>query len=339
MAELITRLNRTVRIGGRAVSSRLLLAPMAGLTHVAFRELAAEYGGFGLMFTEMCSAKALQVENPRVSPVFRWRAEELPYLSCQIFGADPETMARAAGRIASEGFFGVDINMGCSVAAVCKQGAGAALLREPDRAVEVVAGVRAAVSIPVTVKLRTGWTCDPGPAAELAARLAGAGADALIFHPRVAPDRRSRPPKWDHIRLVKQAVAIPVFGNGEVFHGSDCLRMLRETGCDGVAVGRMALARPWIFAEWTRGMEPADDIYQACAHRLLDLLEKHFAPVDALRRYKNWIGYFAANFTYGHTFAKRVRRTGDISAARRQVDAFFSTRPARNSAPNMNLFR
>ncbi|MCF8024678.1 MAG: tRNA-dihydrouridine synthase family protein [Desulfobacteraceae bacterium] len=311
---------------------------MAGLTNVAFRELAAEYGGFGLMFTEMCSAKALPAENPRVSSVFGWRGPELPYLVCQIFGADRAVMARAAKRIESEGFFGVDINMGCSVAAICKQGAGAALLRVPGRAAELVAEVRQAVTIPVSVKFRTGWSDSPRPALELAGRLAEAGADAFVFHPRVAPDRRSRPPKWSHIQAVKEAVGIPVFGNGEVFSEHDCVRMIETTGCDGVAIGRMALARPWIFAQWARGFEPGGDIYQKCAHRMLELLEKHFEPINALRRYKKWIGYFAANFTYGHGFASRVGRAADIAEARKTVENFFCTDPARNTFPNMNLF-
>ena len=339
MNDLISRLNDPVRIRGSVVYPRLFMAPMAGLTHVAFRELAAEYGGYGLMFTEMCSAKALPSENPRVSAVFRWRARELPHLVCQIFGADPARMARAAGRIESEGFFGVDINMGCSVAAICKQGAGAALLREPDRAAEVVSAVRKAVSIPVSVKFRTGWQDAPEPAVDLARRLAAAGADALTFHPRVAPDRRSRPPKWDYIRAVKQAVDIPVFGNGEVFSQDDCLRMLADTGCDGVAIGRMALARPWIFAQWTRGFVPSAEIYPHCAHRMLDVLEKYCEPVNALRRYKKWLVYFAANFTYGHRFATLVKGAADIPAAHRAVDAFFQSDPGRSRTPNMNLFR
>ncbi|MFW5908558.1 MAG: tRNA dihydrouridine synthase [Desulfosalsimonas sp.] len=329
--------NQGVCIRGQKVAPALLLAPMAGFTHVAFRELVAEYGGFGLMFTEMCSAKALPSENPTVSPVFRWRDAELSFLFCQIFGSEPATMARAARRIEAEGFCGVDINMGCSVAAICKQGAGAALLKNQEKALAIVTAVRQSVSIPVTVKFRTGWSNSPGPAVDLAAGMAEAGADALIFHPRVAPDRRLRPPKWDYIKAVKQAVDIPVFGNGEVFSENDCVRMIETTGCDGTAIGRMALARPWIFAQWTKGFEPEYGIYKNCAHRMLKLLEKHFEPVNALRRYKKWIGYFAANFKYGHSFAGLVRRAEDSAGARHAVDAFFHDAPPLNTTPNMNL--
>lgn len=330
--------NRDVNFRDKKIAPGLLAAPMAGFTHVAFRELVSEFGGFGLMFTGMCSAKALPSENPRISPVFRWLDAELPFLFCQIFGGEPEIMARAARRIEAEGFAGVDINMGCCVAAICKQGAGAALLKDQQRAVRIAAEVRQAVSIPVTVKFRTGWSDSPGPARDLAAGLAEAGADALIFHPRVAPDRRLRPPKWEYIGVVKQAVDIPVFGNGEVFSENDCVRMMETTGCDGVAVGRMALARPWIFAQWTKGFEPEEDIYQNCAHRMLQLTEEHFEPTAALRLYKKWIGYFAANFVFGHSFAALVRKAADSGQAHRAVDEFFRQDPQLNTLPNMNLF-
>lgn len=127
----------------------MVLAPMAGIGHVAFRELIAEQGGCALLFTGMCSAKAVPHENPAISMVFRWRTRELPFTVCQIFGSDPDDMARAARRIEKEGFFGVDLNFGCSVAAICKKGCGAALLKTPDQAVRIVAAVRQAVDIPV----------------------------------------------------------------------------------------------------------------------------------------------------------------------------------------------
>jgi nifR3 family TIM-barrel protein len=336
---VISGVDKDIEIGGRNVCGRLLLAPMAGLTHVAFRQLVAEYGGYGLLFSEMCSAKALPAENRAVSSVFRWEDNELSRLVCQIFGSDAFVMAKAAKRIQAEGFFGVDINMGCSVAPICKQGAGAALLKDPLRAVAIVEAVRDAVSIPVFVKYRTGWTDSPEPAMDLGQRFARAGADALVFHPRVAPDRRARPPKWDYIRAVREAVSVPVFGNGEVFSQKDCTDMLQSTGCHGVALGRLALARPWIFAQWALGFQPPKDIYHHCAHRMLDLLENHFEPVNALRRYRKWIVYFSANFIYGHMFAARVRKASDISCARRAVDAFFASDPSLGKSPNRNFFQ
>ena len=196
---------------------------------------------------------------------FMWRKEELPHLVCQLYGDDPEIMARAAERVAADGFMGVDINFGCSVAVVCKHNCGAALLKDPVRAGKIVSAVRKAVPLPLFVKYRTGWQDDVAGAVDMARRFADEGADALTFHPRVAPDRRSRQPKWAYIGKVKSAVSIPVFGNGNVFDLRDCERMVSETECDGVAVGRLAVARPWTFAQWTDGFAPDACIYRRCA--------------------------------------------------------------------------
>ncbi len=134
---------------------------MTFLGNIAFRELLSQYGGYGLLFSEMCSAKTVPHENRFVSPCFRWRDEERSHLVCQIFGADPLEMAEAARRIEDEGLFGVDINFGCSNTTICRRNCGAALLKNPDLAAAIVAEVRGAVSFPLTVKFRTGWRDDP----------------------------------------------------------------------------------------------------------------------------------------------------------------------------------
>jgi len=332
-------LNTPLQIGNRAISKRLILSPMSGLTHVAFRELAAQFGGYGLLYTEMCSSKTVPHENRYVSPVFRWRDEELPYLVCQIFGNDPQIMAAAARRIEVEKFFAVDINFGCSVSAIWKQNCGAALLKTPDIAAEIVKAVRGAVSIPVIVKFRTGWEDRVDNAVELARRFEDAGADALIFHPRVAPDRRSRPPKWEYIGHVKQAVSIPVFGNGDVFTPADGEKMIAVSGCDGIALGRIAIAKPWIFAQWTDGFVEDADIYRQTLKQMLALLNHHYETVTAVRKFKKMSVYPAALFKYGHDFHKRLCRPTDPTGIEAEVDAFFNVRPALVDTPNMNLFR
>ena len=334
---LAALLNRPLAVGGRRIANRLVLAPMTFLGHVAFRQLVTEQGGCGLLWTEMCSSRSIPRENPRVSAVFRWRESELSTLVCQLFGSDPAVMAEAARRVEAEGFFGVDINFGCSVGAICKRDCGAALLKDPLRAERIVAAVRRAVRIPLFVKYRTGWTDDPAPAVALAERFQDAGADALVFHPRVAPDRRSRPPRWSYIGLVKRAVSIPVFGNGNVFAAEDCLRMLTQTGCDGVALGRIAVARPWIFADWTGGMTPEPDIDRETALRLAALLEDHFDPDRALRRYKKFATYFSSNFRFGHTLFSRLKNAANMADVRRTLDSFFSADPERNRRPNLNF--
>lgn len=331
-------LNTPLDIGGRRIEKRLLLAPMSGLGNVAFRELLTKYGGPGLMFMEMCSAKTIPRENRHVSPVFRWRDAELPRLVCQIFGSEPEDMAAAARRIEAEGFFGVDLNFGCSVARICKRNCGAALLKSPDRAVRIVEAVRRAVSLPVFVKFRTGWEDRPEPAVQLARHFEAAGADALTFHPRVAPDRRARPPRWAYIGRVKSAVSIPVFGNGNVFSGRDCESMISQTGCDGVAVGRIAVAKPWIFSEWTSGEQFRAAAYAGMFNRLIDLLEAHYDHTRAIRRFRKTAVYMVAFFRYGHAFNKRLRNAENFEEIRMKIAEFCQKPPELFEGPNLNFF-
>jgi nifR3 family TIM-barrel protein len=339
LATLGSLLNRPLSIGGRLLAKRLVFAPMTFLGHVAFRELLGGFGGYGLLFSEMCSAKTVPGENRFVSRYFRWRDEELPFLACQVVGSEPERMADAAQRIEAEGFFGVDVNFGCSTATICRQSFGAAVLRDPDLAGRIVDRIRRAVRIPLTVKFRTGWQDDPAAAVGMGRRFEDAGADAVTFHPRVAPDRRARAPKWEYIGRLKQALRIPVFGNGNVFDADGCLRMLRQTGCDGVALGRIAVARPWTFAEWCDGYKPGPDIFEKTAKRLLELTARHFDERAAIRRFRKFIYYFAANFRFGHTLYAKVQSSAGLAELQEALDAFFSIPPERTSAPNMNYFQ
>lgn len=332
-------LNCPLNIGKTAIDGRLTLAPMTLLGHVAFRELLAGFGGYGLMFGEMCAARRIPNEDPARSAYFCWREEEKNQLVMQIFGADPTQMATAAAIIEDKGLFGVDLNFGCAMANICKQKCGAALLKTPELAVRIVETVRRAVGCPLFVKFRTGWTDDPDIPATLARQFQSAGADALTFHPRVAPDRRARPPRWDYIRRVKEAVTIPVFGNGNVFDEIDCRQMMEATGCDGVAIGRMAVARPWIMAEWTGKIQPGPDIYRQTAFNMLDLMQKHFDEGRALRRYKKFALYYSANFKFAHSFFKRTGNAASTDEMRKALEAFFRSGPETTKQPNMNFFQ
>jgi len=335
---LTTVLNHSIQIGNRRIDKRLIMAPMTFLGHVALRRVIGEFGGFGLLWTEMCNAKRVPTENRAVSPFFRWQDNELPYLVCQIFGEEPERMAMAAQRIESEGFFGVDVNFGCSVKTICNQNCGAALLKHPALAERIVAAIRKSVSIPLWVKFRTGWQDDPAYAVDLACRFEAAGADALIFHPRVSPDRRSRPPKWAYIGRVKEAVSIPVFGNGNVFDRDDCLRMLDSTGCDGVALGRLAVAQPWVFAAWTMEMAVTPEVYTTSVRRVSTYLLEHFGEDRALRRFRRFSLYFSANFRFGHTLYSSIMGAGNMAAALNACTRFLESSPELNQRPNMNFF-
>ena len=338
ITELSKQLNQALSVGQKTIEKRLILSPMAFLGNVAFRELVADFGGYGLLFTEMCSAARIPHENRYTSSCFRWRDEECSRLVCQIFGADPSIMAEAARRIENEGFFGVDLNFGCSDLSICRRKCGAAILKDPDMAAKIVTAVREAVSIPLFVKFRTGWRDDPRLPVDLAKRFENAGADDLTFHPRVAPDRRARPPKWEYIGRVKQAVSIPIFGNGNVFDRGDCLDLLQKTDCDAVAIGRIAVAKPWIFAEWTDGLETQTEIYLNSAIRLAKLLERHYDPPKAIRRFKRFALYFSANFRFGHTLYGWISSAPDMARVEDVLCRFFETTPDIISRPNMNFF-
>ncbi|VVS92917.1 tRNA dihydrouridine synthase [Desulfoluna spongiiphila] len=327
-----------ITIGGKEIPNRLFLAPLAGLGHVAMRQIIDEFGSCGLFFSEMCSARALPGENRLISPMFRWRDQEAKRLVMQIVGAAPLDMALAAERIEQEGLFGVDINFGCSVAGICKKESGAAVLRDPDRAEAIVREVRNATTLPLFVKYRTGWTDDPVFAADMARRFEDAGADALVFHPRVSPDRRSRPPKWQHIKAVKESVAIPVFGNGNVFTPADLARMVDTTGCDGVSLGRIAIARPFVFAEMLEGKTFGPEIYPQVALRFLDLVEEAFDAGYAVRLFKKFVLYFAANFKFGHPVFKQLAYADTLDGLRENVHQTFAEPLDLASTPNLNLF-
>ena len=327
-----------LKVGSAVLSSRLALAPMGGLGHVALREVVAGFGGYGFMVTEMCNARAVPQESRLLSPVFRWRDGEAGSLVCQIFGGEPGEMAAAARRIEAEGLLGVDINMGCSVAAICKKGYGAALLKDPVRAVDIVQAVREAVRCPVMVKFRSGWENTPDLAVDLARRFEDAGADLLTFHPRVAPDRRSRPPRWEHIRAVARAVSIPVFGNGNVFSAADCARMLDETGCAGVSVGRMAIARPWIFAELAGIFTPDEDVFLRTTLAVIEAMWRHYEPTRAIKMYKKFAPYLAANFVFGHSLWPALVRGETREDMAGNAVRVLGARPQVASTPNAFLF-
>ena len=331
-------LTRPLKIKDKSIKTRLLLSPMSGLSHIAFREIIDQFGGCGLLFSEMSSAKAIPKENPKYSKVFKWRNEEKQNLVWQILGGEPESMARAAVRIEEEGFFGVDLNFSCSTSFICKRKQGAEILKTPDHAIKIVSAIRKEISLPIFVKFRTGWTDDPQPAVNLAMALETAGADALVFHPRVAPDRRTRPPKWDYIKLVKNSVSIPVFGNGNVFTKEDCKEILEQTGCDGVSLGRIAISRPWIFAQWVNGYEPDLETYEKTICILLELLAKYFEPNIAIKRFRKFSHYFCANFMFGHSLLSQIYKSKSLDQIKKVFEKYFLKDPKLCYKPNANLF-
>jgi tRNA-dihydrouridine synthase B len=228
--------------------SPFILAPMAGMTDTAFRRLVKRHGGCGLVVTEMVSSEGLVRGIDRTLEYAEFTEEERP-VSVQIFGGDPDTMARAAVVVERLGADVVDVNMGCPVPKIAKGHAGCSLMRQPAQAAEIVRAMTRAVSIPVTVKMRAGWDDHEVTAPELAQRVEQAGAAAIAVHGRTAAQSYTGRADWDLIGRVARAVSIPVFGNGDCVEAADLVARRREAGVAGILVGRGVLRNPWIFAQ------------------------------------------------------------------------------------------
>ncbi len=225
----------------------IVAAPMAGISNHATRLIAREFG-CGLVFTEMISAKALCYDNPKTFQLMEMRGERQPVVM-QIFGSEPETVARGARIMEAHGAQLIDINMGCPVPKVVRNGEGAALMRTPDLARAIVEATVRAVSVPVSVKIRKGWDEAHENAVDFARQMESAGASAVTVHGRTRAQYYSGAADWGAIARVKAAVRVPVIGNGDIFRPEDGKAMLRETGCDGVMLGRGALGRPWLYRQ------------------------------------------------------------------------------------------
>ena len=241
-----------MRIARVMIDPPVVLAPMSGITDVSFRRLCREQGA-GLVCTGMISANAMHYARPprgsrKTDDLLAFSEDERP-VCAQVFGAEPEIVAEAAAEVERRGADVIDLNMGCAVPKVLRARSGVALMADPERAEEMVRAVTAAVRVPVTVTIRRGWRDHGEQAVAFARRCERAGAAAITVHPRWANQQFRGRAEWSVIGEVKSAVGIPVIGNGDIRSGADALRMVEETDCDAVMIGRAALGNPWVFGE------------------------------------------------------------------------------------------
>lgn len=264
------------QIGNVTIKNKIVLAPMAGYSNTSFRKIIKEMGA-GLIYAEMVSDKALTYQNQKTLDLLKMSEEERP-IAQQIFGSDVETFVNAA-KIVEEKMHPdiIDINMGCPVPKVAVSAqAGSALLKNPDKIKEIVSSVVNAVSVPVTVKIRLGWDEKSINCVEVAKVIESAGASAITLHARTRSDGYSGHARWEYIKKVKEAVRIPVIGNGDIKSAKDAKRMLEETGCDAVMIGRGVLGNPWLIKECVEYLNTGKMIETATFEERIAMMKKHF---------------------------------------------------------------
>jgi len=300
-----------MQIGNLTLDNNVILAPLAGITNLPFR-LLAKSSGCGLVCSEMISANGLVYQSGRTEQMIDSAPEEKP-LSVQIFGSDPGIMAEAAAIVESKGADIVDINFGCSVRKVIKTGSGVALMRTPDRAKALLAAVRKAIRIPLTIKIRSGWDASGREALKIAEIAQNCGVDAIAVHPRTAGQQFRGRADWSIIAAVKKNVGIPVIGNGDIVSARDALKMLEETGCDAVMIGRRAFGNPTIFSRVLLRLKGEEPAQEDLSHRF-DIMAHYFkASVDyigeetACRMMRSRLGWFTRGMRNSSKFRESIK--------------------------------
>ncbi len=311
---------KPLTIGSLALRHNVVLAPLAGITNLPFRLICREAGA-SLAYTEMVSVNGLVREGIKTLALLKSSPADRP-LGIQLFGDNPLDLAEAARMVEGYGDL-LDINMGCPVRKVVGTGAGSALLQDPLKIAAIVRAVRAATTLPLTIKIRSGWHCGDNVFLEVGRIAESEGCDAVTLHPRSRSLMFSGHADWTQLKEMKDSLSIPVLGSGDLFTPEDCLRMLRETGCDGIMIARGALGNPWIFRQ-VRELGLSGGYSPVTTAERADTIEKHLNRLTddrgetvAVREIKKHIGWYAKGFAG----ASEIRRTANSAQSIHDVQS------------------
>jgi nifR3 family TIM-barrel protein len=313
------------KIGNVKLDNPFVLAPMAGVTDLPFRKLCKEQGA-GLICMEMVSAKAISYHNKNTEALMEIDPCEHP-VSMQLFGSDPDLMGEVARSIEDRPFDILDINMGCPVPKVVNNGEGSALLKNPDLIVRIVKSVSGAIKKPLTVKVRIGFENEPVDIVEIARRIEDAGAAAIAVHGRTRQQYYSGKADWDTIRRVKEAVSIPVIGNGDVDSPLKAEALQKETGCDGIMIGRAVRGNPWIFREMNHYFTTGELLSKPSAAEVREMILRHaraqidlkgeFIGIREMRKHVAW-------YTAGMRHSAGLRRESNLVSSYEELEALLA---------------
>ncbi len=307
-----------LQIGNVKMANNLILAPMAGVTDQPFRRLCREQG-CGLLYTEMVSAKGILYNNRNTKELLQVREEERP-IAVQIFGSDPEILGEMAARIEEGPYDIMDLNMGCPVPKVVNNGEGSALMRDPKLVERILSSLTKKVKKPVTVKFRKGFDENHVNAVEIARIAEACGISAVAVHGRTRQQFYSGKADWDIIRQVKEAVKIPVIGNGDIFSPEDAKRILEETGCDGLMIARGARGNPWIFKEIQHYLETGELLPQPDKNELCQMILRHArmqaelkGELSGMKEMRKHIAWYTAGLPHSASLRRQCNTVESLS--------------------------